>query len=324
MNVYGSRVGGQINRFDVSAWGYVRTETVGSSAAVWITDPAGAGSAADRWLFKPVEVHANGTIQGGDWAEKAVQEIARVLGIPTADIELAERDGVRGSISRNVIPELWDMWMGSLWLDADPAVAYSSAVNTSSKRAGPATGGYSLDNIHRALVEVGPPPGFDEVADLSGFDVFCHYLFLDALVANRDRHEDNWGVMTPTIAPSRAALGPAFDNAGSLGYQLTDTKRGTMLGTDGAMERWVGRGSAWRFDVTPTRSLVELAAEAANMVGVAADFPLLDRLDVLTPDFVGSVINAIPGMSEVSRRFACEVIMINVGRIRDGYRNVAA
>lgn len=29
-------------------------------------------------------------------------------------------------------------------------------------------------------------------AGFAAFDQFCGYLLLDALVANRDRHEENW------------------------------------------------------------------------------------------------------------------------------------
>jgi hypothetical protein len=49
-----------------------------------------------QWLFKPVEVHSNGTIQGEDWVEKAASDLAGFQDIPNAEVELAVRDGLRG------------------------------------------------------------------------------------------------------------------------------------------------------------------------------------------------------------------------------------
>lgn len=58
--------------------------------------------------------------------------------------------------------------------------------------------GHTLTNIQRALRDLNPPPDQEELKHLAAYDVFCGYLVLDALVANRDRHDHNWAVLILT------------------------------------------------------------------------------------------------------------------------------
>lgn len=313
-------------RLDVSGWPFVRSETIGQSPAVWLRNPDGDYTTNHHWLFKPVEVHSNGSEQGGDWAEKAASEIAKLLDIPAAEVELASYNGTRGSISRNVKPEFWDMWSGRLWLDANTEITYSSAEASKSKRKKGASKGYSLTNIHKSLVPMGPPPGHSGSSSMTGFGVFCSYLLLDALIANRDRHEDNWAVLVETIGEPNPHLCPAFDHAGSLGYQLTDPGRQKMLDAEGGVNRWVLGGTAWRFEATQDdkpESLVDLAWRAAKLAGVPTELALAARLDLLTPATIDAIFDCLEEMSVAARTFAIAVTLTNAERIRDGYRNIS-
>ena len=56
-----------------------------------------------RWLFKPVKTHQNGHRQGEDWSEKAAAELATRLAIPCAQVELAVRGELEGSIDRKSV-----------------------------------------------------------------------------------------------------------------------------------------------------------------------------------------------------------------------------
>lgn len=68
-----------------------------------------------KWLFKP-PTEKNGFRQGEDWSEKVRSEIARLISVPCAEIQLAVRSGRPGSISRNLRPQGWEMQSGSLLL----------------------------------------------------------------------------------------------------------------------------------------------------------------------------------------------------------------
>jgi hypothetical protein len=314
------------DRVDVSGWPFVRRETIGQTPTEWLAQPDGSKSTDNHWLFKPVEVHSNGTRQGGDWAEKLASEIARVLGLPAAEVELASRNGIDGSISCNVIPELREMWTGGLWLDANPDVAYLSSTATKSQRVGGASRGYTLENIRTALDGVGPPQGTAVGTENTGFETFAGYLMFDALIANRDRHEDNWGVITEPIGAQEPRLSAAFDHAGSLGYQLTDEGRSRILAEHDGVKRWVDRGTAWRFfsDSGPAIGLVELARQAAAMDGEPSELHWLSKMDSLSPAVIDDVLGRMSEMSEVARTFVREVLLTNAERIRNGYRNSPA
>jgi hypothetical protein len=75
--------------FDVTAWPWYRDEQMGSKAKLWVLDDIG-----QRWLFKERR-HDHGE----DWAEKISCEIAGLLGISHAKIELASREGKAGIIA---------------------------------------------------------------------------------------------------------------------------------------------------------------------------------------------------------------------------------
>lgn len=84
---------------DVSGWEVRFTEPGGSDANVWLRDPE-----TDEYaLFKPV-VAKKGRRQGEDWAEKVVEHVAAVLGVPSAHIRMASRAGRPGLLSYDLTP----------------------------------------------------------------------------------------------------------------------------------------------------------------------------------------------------------------------------
>ena len=98
---------------DVSAWEPIENEVLGQNPKVWLRAPGGSDRQSD-WLFKPVVTPpSTGLTQGEDWAEKIVSELAVMLGVPCAEVQLARRSGLRGSISRNIVPAEWSLILGS-------------------------------------------------------------------------------------------------------------------------------------------------------------------------------------------------------------------
>jgi hypothetical protein len=171
------------SRLDASDWPLRGSEPDGLSEHPWLQRPDD-----DRlWLYKPVEIKA-GNRQGEDWAEKVASEVAATLGAPCAKTELANREGRDGSVSRDVRPSGWEIQPGAALLDGY-IDGYESRTRLRE--------GHSLDNIQAVLTGVGAPPASACPEALSGYDVFCGYLMLDALVANRDRHDYNWAILIP-------------------------------------------------------------------------------------------------------------------------------
>lgn len=210
---------------DVSAWEVAAAEPVGLDEKDWLREP----ETGDTWLFKPVTVH-DGWSQGEDWSEKTASEIGLALGVPCARVDLAVREGRRGSISKNLRPSGWAMHSGS-------DVLAGIVPNYRSKQFGRT--GHTLANVAVVLEDCQPPPGTRCPPGFLAFDVFAGYMTFDALVANRDRHDQNWSILQSSSGGSDALAG-SYDHASSLGFNLS----GMRSASDASRtpRSWRGRG----------------------------------------------------------------------------------
>ncbi|MGM0697997.1 MAG: hypothetical protein ACQEVD_04065 [Actinomycetota bacterium] len=178
--------------------------------------------------------------------------------------------------------------------------------------------GHNLRNIREALKDTGAPPGFAGADVADGFDVFVGYLLFDALVANRDRHEENWSQLRHRLATVAPSLCPSYDHSGSLGFAERPAKL-ELKKDPRALEAWARKGTAWRFEhVGKPITLVELAADALDQASESAQelwtrrFNELDLLPVTDPLRQG----AIPEMSVAAVTFVNNLLHLNLERIR--------
>lgn len=124
----------------VSQWEVDAEETAGQEAKHWLIEPGGGGDLA---VQAPTD--KGGFRHGADWAERIARELALHLGIPCATVQLAQRDGQPGSISRDLKPEGWELQSGALLLaKIDPG--YQPGQLKVKGRPG-----HSLHNINLAL-----------------------------------------------------------------------------------------------------------------------------------------------------------------------------
>ena len=250
-------------RIDVTDWDFVQVRTRGASAKSWLREPGGSSSRPENdWLFKPVTVHGDGSIQVGDWAETVASSVARSLAIPSAEAVQAVRDRSNGVILRNVRPAGYDMVTGRM------AMIDEIEVETrDSRRDHTASIGHSLENVQRTLGRYGPPPEAPLWTGCDAFDVMTSYLFLDALIGNGDRHEQNWSVLRATSSADSSSdvLAPSYDMEASLGFQLTDAARSARLGDEVSLAAFARKGVARRFDGDRTTTLVEFAVRALGL-----------------------------------------------------------
>ncbi len=170
--------------------------------------------------------------------------------------------------------------------------------------------------VQHALEEVGPPADIDWPGDFTAFDVWTGYLLMDAWVAGRDRHHENWAVI---LRGGERRLAPSFDHGNALGFQERDERRVRMLGDEPHMMRWVERGTSHHFAGKP--KLTELAWSALRRASPAARRFWLDRLDSISEDEVRSVVSPVPRaiMSEVTHTFVVRLLATNRRRLLDGY-----
>jgi len=273
---------------------------MGSKAKMWLRSPND-----ELWLFKSVRGDAE---RAEDWPEKAASELAAAFVIPAARVELAVRDGERGVISLSVTRGLDLVHGNELLFAQDPQYEKDQPR--------PAEG-YSLAAVRAALADCAPPPGWPE-SDWAAEDVFTGYLIFDALIANQDRHHENWAALVDVVKGTRA-LSPSFDHASSLGFMLTDEDRLTRLTTSDrgrTVQRWAERGRSL-FEGRP--SLVDLAYDALTACSATARDHWVGRIRMLEPSAWESILARLPRsrVSEAACNFAAEVMSVNRGRLLD-------
>lgn len=277
------------------------TEPMGSKTKFWFRrqdDPAGGD-----WLFK---YPRPGT--GEHWAEKIAAEVASLLDIGHANVELARFGDDRGSMSKSFARDGWELHHGNQMLEisVDGYDAAGSFRQTS----------HTLENIWKAVEHA-----FGHEAAQRAKCAIAEHLVLDAVIGNTDRHHENWGVLRRRTGDDWAqVVAPSFDHASSLGRELRDDRREQLR-----LEDRVGfyaekaRGAVyWSENDRRAPSPVELVRQATlRDPGIFG--PALTRLDNLDDGSVEDVVGRVPDgwMSPAARAFAIALMRHNLERLRD-------
>lgn len=252
---------------------------------------------------------------GENWAEKVCCEIARLLGLPHAEYDLALWGGKQGVITPSLVPENGRLILGNellawVYKTYDPAIRYKSTQHI-------------LRRVIAVLQQptIGTPTGWNrptQVSDAVG--VFAGYLLLDALVCNQDRHHENWGLIgTPE---HELTLAPTFDHASSLGRNETDENRRKRLNTKDkgfSIESYVAKARSGFFEnksSTKAMSTVDAFRECAK-ANVSASQYWLDRLFAISESDFSDILDEIPDdfISSEAREFANAMLSINRNRL---------
>ncbi|MEP6561026.1 MAG: hypothetical protein ABJD68_08115 [Nakamurella sp.] len=290
---------------DVSAWSVVDIEAEGSDAKEWLADPRD-----DRWLCKPAVTPENGVQQGEDWSEWLAAEVATSLVVPHATILMATRNGAPAALSRSLRATDEELQAGAVLLQGVAGFVPRSKART----------GHNLRNIRAVLENVTPPQGWaGPTGDGAAFGVFCGYLVFDALIANTDRHEENWAVIRGKNAVVR--LCASYDHATSLGFNLSDERRDQLAEDPGRLQAWLERGTARRFEGGRHLTLVRHAVQALDLAAPWARTWWARAVHDLDVDSLRLLIDAAapPSMSAQARSFAIQLVETNRRRLLDEF-----
>lgn len=299
---------------DVSEWAEKAEdpdEPLGARGSTWLVEPT-TGDEEPLWIFKPVRtrtvVHPDDPEWfEEDWAEYVATRIGALLDLPVAEIELAERNGRRGVISPSFVRDRAHppTFGNELLFRADPGYPL---------RARGEVPGYTPQRCLDVLDGHRPPldaaPAFESAAD-----AFASYMLLDALVANTDRHHENWAVLQHG---GSSHLAPCYDLGTCLGFQLTDHERQERVETadvNRTVTAWAGRGASRTFEGRP--NLVDVAETASRPTSEATRSWLLERLAGLHDDRIAAIIATVPAdrMSQWAGTFTIQVLQINRDRL---------
>ena len=260
------------------------------------------------WLFKFPRENS-----GEHWAEKISAEVAAILGIMHARVELATYCNQRGSISESFTRGERELTHGNQIL-AGAMPSYDAGVMRRQKL-------LSLRNIWLALEE---KCEIQIATDMSKSQ-FAEYLMLDALIGNVDRHHENWGIYEVLMNSDRTInlLAPTFDHASSLGRELSDEVRDRLMAEDrvGAyVERGRGKIYLSGTELHPPGPL-ELVRQALQLYPTEFRTAKL-RLEQANEDSLFEIIAKVPPgwMSPSAREFAAVMMRYTVNELRKAFR----
>jgi hypothetical protein len=286
---------------DVHDWEVHDLEPMGGKPKRWVVQP----ETGDLWLFKEVDrVNARGVPVGEDWAEKIVSEVARHADVAVAMVELAISGGTRGTISRTIRSLGEDLVHGNELLFGQNT-GYPKDANFGEWY----TVRASMDALLARSVKE-PATGGDGCAS------FAEYLLLDALVANSDRHHQNWAVLVD--ADGLARMAPSFDHGSSLGFLLDDQERARRLRSKDrgfTVDAWASRGKSPFFFDGRRQTMLDAALEGTRLSNASVS-GFVARVDVPTAI---AAIDRVPMsiMSDAAKDFARQLVTVNYRRMGD-------
>lgn len=278
-------------------------EPLGGKEKFWVVGPDG-----HEYLFKFARCDADGSnVRGEDWAEWAVHHLAGLIGVPTAVALPGTFEERRGSLSR-AVGDGRDQLIHGNELLARMDSTYDSAKQRQNL-------GYTVDAVHAALAGIAAPANC-EPPIVSGFDAWAGYLMLDAWVAGRDRHHENWAVID---RGGSLQLAPSFDHGNALGFQESEQNVAVLAADDEQLARWSRRGASFHFAGRP--ALVDVAHAALRLSVDAVQAHWRSKLAATTVEDVAAIFDEIPDslMSDPGRRFRVKLLTVNKERIIDDH-----
>ncbi len=272
----------------------------------WVLEPEAMGSKEKfwyrarvtqdcDWLFKyPKE----GT--GQHWAEKVAAEIASELNIRHAPVDLAVFQNRRGSVTESFAREGRNLFHGNqilagFVLGFDPSGSFRHSSHT-------------LENIRTALEKSFAYEHGRDRAKLA----MAEYLVFDALIANVDRHHENWGLLRKKVDGEwQGFLAPTFDHASSLGREILEDRRELLL-RENRVGHYVdkGRGGVfWQEDDRRGPSPLELIRRA--ILKHPEEFrPAVEKITRFQRGMLESILQRVPEdwMSPLEREFTLALV----------------
>ena len=282
---------------DVNPDMIVDKEEMGSKKKFWYRD------GDDQWLFKFPQENT-----GGHWAEKIAERAASVLGIVHAEVELANFQDKRGSVTRSFARGGRILHHGNQFLEKiiqgyNPEKKFLQSSHT-------------VDNILEALRIIFVNSESGRLAQIR----VAEYIVLDALIGNTDRHHENWGILRRRVGDRwKGFVAPSFDHASSLGRELLDERRDSLMADD-QVGRYSekGRGAIyWCENERRAPSPLELARRSHRRY-IDLMIPGLRKLEKLDARRLSDLVERVPEgwMTSSQRSFARALLNYNLEQLR--------
>ncbi len=175
---------------------------------------------------------------------------------------------------------------------------------------------HTFGRIVKAFYDLFP----EGVARKEALTALAGYFTLDAIICNVDRHHENWAVLRSIPpAPPSLSIAPTFDHASSLGRELRDGKRRTLIESK-QVGQYVLRGSGgiyWKETDSKGENPLRLCLRAAKVHRTYFQ-PWIERVKELTEAELELLVSKVPEdwMSEIAKKFAVAMMSFTTKELK--------
>ena len=274
-------------------------EQLGTKEKYWIHDIA----SNEKKLFK---IGRENT--GENWAEMVAYKIGNHIGLKVAKYELASYNSKLGTISTNFVQESERLIHGNeLLVKIDKSYPVDRFYKVRE---------YKLDtvlNLMKILEKA------ENIEVKSALDDFIGYIVFDCLIANQDRHHENWGLIVGLEKKLR--LAPSFDHASGFGCKVSENEAvGRIAAKDHRynIEAFCKRAKTPFYD----KDSKQLSTIDACRVLIKHDkesfCKWVEKISMIKISFYEDILSKIPKefICDYSKLFALEILKENTKRLK--------
>lgn len=268
-------------------------EQLGTKEKYWIYCP----ETDEKKLFK---IGRENT--GEDWAEVAAYEIGKLLNLPVAKYEFAEFKGRIGTLSTSFLTSEESLIHGNELL-AEVLENYPTENFYQVKE-------YKLNSVIEIINTI------DTIENSEYLKQFFGYLIFDCLIANQDRHHENWAF----IWDGNFNLAPTYDHAAGFGCREMEERIEQRLITKDknyTVDAYSKRARTPFHNALSKKMLTIEVCQYLASINIKYLCHWLNKINILNDNEIKNIFNRIPEklITENQRVFAFEIIKSNTRRL---------
>lgn len=306
---------------DISDWSHMRYSVSGSKEKSWYQNPL----TSQLSLFKiPISLTSStwtkiGEHSGEMWSEKIASEIGNIIGVATHRVDICKINVTNEIIMQHLIDvdkindskiygSLCHSFLDHISENLSEGADLISELDYTYDR-------HKLEGEREAYTYSLLNQIFDKYGILSKL---YEMIVFDTLIGNTDRHQDNFGLIRK-VGTQEVRFAPLYDNASSLGRELTQDRVTKMLKDSQMLRAYVENNKA--------RSCIRWGSKSnLNKISLIDFFKEVHRISpeilvyaekvcLLTDDKISWLVSQIP--SEVMGDSHKELVQRILSRRRD-------
>ncbi|WP_170006027.1 HipA domain-containing protein [Bacillus fonticola] len=265
---------------DISTWSQdLSIQASGTREKYWMQP---SQERKEKFLFKIPRV------KGEIWAEKVAAEIGKSIGLTMMNVSFATHNEREGVLLENFSPRGIEMHDGGEILSTIVEQFNPKQLDD-----------YSIENIIKALNH------FNLIGQFISVCVF------DSLIANQDRHCENWAIM---LVKGNYNFSPIYDNGASLGFNESEEVLREYLRDEVRFKAFTNRA----------KTLIEVNGNRKPKVKQLMDYLSvhfaktvnreIDRTQSLDYNKLNTILDKVPDhlMSDIQRDWVVKLIAYRV------------